>query len=174
MSPRVVLVGLPGSGKTTTGRRLAKILAVDFADSDELVETQTGRSVRELFADGEPVFRAAEASAIATALRGFDGVLALGGGALGAEATRAALAASGAPVVLLRAGIATLAERVGDAQSRPLLVEDPSARLRQLADERASVYASAATFTVDSDARTPGQVASQIAAELHRRQVRGV
>ena len=174
MTPRVVLVGLPGAGKTTTGRRLAKILAVDFADSDELVEAATGRSVRSLFDDGEQVFRAAEADAVAGALRDFNGVLALGGGALTTEATRAAVDASGATVVLLRAALPTLADRVGAAQSRPLLSEDPAGRLQTLADEREATYVEVAALVVDTDGRTPGQVASHIAAELHRRGVEGV
>jgi shikimate kinase len=170
----VVLVGLPGTGKTTTGRRLAKILATDFADSDDLVEAATGRSVRELFAQGEPVFRAAEADAIAAALRDFEGVLALGGGALTTAATRDAVTASKAQVVLLRAGLDVLTERVGDAESRPLLTQQPAERLRQLAAERGTVYEAVATLVVDTDERTPGQVASHIAAELHRRGVQGV
>lgn len=174
MSPRVVLVGLPGTGKTTTGRRLAKILATGFADSDDLVEAATGRSVRELFAEGEAAFRSAEADAIASALRDFDGVLALGGGALTTEATRHAVAESKAQVVLLRAGLDTLTSRVGDAESRPLLTEHPADRLRQLAAERSDVYEEVATLVVDTDERTPGQVASHIAAELHRRGVEGV
>src|SRR5690606_19046140 len=62
MSPRVILVGLPGTGKSTTGRRLAKMLVVPFADSDDLVEQATGRTVREIFAeDGEITFRGLEA-----------------------------------------------------------------------------------------------------------------
>ena len=91
MTPRAVLIGLPGTGKSTTGRRLAKILAVAFADSDELVEQSTGRSVPELIdTDGESAFRELEADAVARALADFDGVLALGGGAVMTARTRAA------------------------------------------------------------------------------------
>src|SRR5581483_7875901 len=128
------LIGLPGSGKTSTGRRLAKIMAVPFTDSDELVEQATGRSVAELFADeGEPAFRAAERAAILDALRGFDGVLSLGGGALGADDVRRAIAEATAPVILLTATLPTLAGRVGDARTRPLLRDDPAERLATLA-----------------------------------------
>ncbi|MGN6607570.1 MAG: shikimate kinase [Jatrophihabitans sp.] len=168
MTPRAVLVGLPGAGKSTTGRRLAKILGTSFADSDDLVEQAAGRSVPDIFAaDGEPAFRAAEAAAISTALADFDGVLALGGGALTSDSTRAALRDSGVPVVLLRARVTTLLHRVGSGASRPLLAGDPESRLRALADERAPLYAEVATVTVDSDGRTPGQVAATIAARLH-------
>lgn len=170
MSPLVVLVGLPGAGKSSTGRRLAKILAVPFADSDELVEAADGRSVAAIFAEsGEPAFRAAESTAITTALRDFPGVLALGGGAVTTAATRAALVASGVPVVVLRAQLAALRTRVGDAATRPLLGDDPDARLAELAAQRTPIYAEIATFGVDTDGRTPGQVAAAIAARLHAR-----
>jgi len=170
MSPRAVLVGLPGTGKSTTGRRLAKILAVPFTDSDDLVEAAQGRPVTEIFADlGEPGFREAEAAAVREALSSFDGILSLGGGAVTTETTRTAITASGVEVVLLRATLQTLADRVGDGRTRPLLVADPQARLTALAAERDPLYTALATLTVDTDGRTPGQVAAQIAARLHER-----
>jgi shikimate kinase len=159
---------MPGTGKTTTGRRLAKILSVPFADSDMLVERQAGRTVAELFEQaGEAAFRAIEAAAVRAALVDFDGVLALGGGAVTDRATRDALAGAAVPVVLLRASVSTLARRVGDGQHRPLLVDDPVARLTQLSADREEAYAGSATLTVQTDGRTPGQVAAQIAARLH-------
>jgi shikimate kinase len=170
VTPKVVLVGLPGAGKSTTGRRLAKILAVPFADSDDLVEAADGRAVAQIFAEtGEDAFRVAESAAVCSALTEFDGVLALGGGALGSAATREALVASGVPVVLLRAGVPTLRARVGDARTRPLLAGDPEARLLLLAAERAPVYDALATLAVDTEARTPGQVAATVAARLDER-----
>jgi shikimate kinase len=172
VTPKVVLVGLPGAGKSTTGRRLAKILAVPFADSDDLVEAATGRTVAEVFADaGEDAFRRTESAAVVRALEEFTGVLSLGGGALGTAATRAALERSGVPVALLRATLTTLADRVGTAESRPLLVQDPSGRLAVLAAERTPVYESLATFAVDTDGKTPGQAAATIAARLHALEV---
>jgi shikimate kinase len=174
MTPRVVLVGLPGAGKSTTGRRLARILAVDFADSDELVEAAAGRTVGEIFGDdGERGFRERETAAIADALTGFDGVLALGGGALTIPRTRDALVAAGTPVVHLRAPLATLAGRVGDGRTRPLLAADPAARLAELAAERDPLYAAVATLRVETHNRTPGQVAAYIAARLHTRATTG-
>jgi shikimate kinase len=170
MSPRAVLVGLPGTGKSTTGRRLAKILAVPFADSDDLVEAALARTVWEIFAEsGEAAFRAAEADAVQAALISFDGILALGGGAVTAESTRTAITSSGVEVVLLRATLATLADRVGDGRTRPLLAGDTAAGLARLSAEREPTYAGLATLTVDTDGRTPGQVAAQIAARLHER-----
>lgn len=168
MTPRAVLIGLPGSGKTTTGRRLARMLHVPFADSDELVEQATGRAVAEIFAaDGEQSFRSAEADVIARALRDFDGVLALGGGALMSDRTREALMTGQVPVVLLETPLAVLSARLGDAHGRPLLAGDVESRLKALAGERADAYRAAATLIVPTDARTPGQVAGEIAAHLN-------
>jgi shikimate kinase len=170
VTPKVVLVGLPGAGKSTTGRRLAKIMAVPFADSDHLLEAREGHTIAELFAmHGEPECRRMEAEVIAAALADFTGVLSLGGGAVTRAETRQAIADSGAPVVYLRAGLEELGLRVGDARTRPLLVEDPPARLAVLAAERGATYDELASITVDTDGRTPGQVAATIAARLHER-----
>jgi shikimate kinase len=159
---------LPGAGKSTTGRRLAKILAVPFADSDQLIEAQEGSTIARLFAErGEGALRQLEAEVIADALAEFEGVLALGGGALTRSQTRELVVASAAPVVYLRAGLEELGRRVGDGRTRPLLVEDPPARLAVLADQRAATYAEVATITVDTDGKTPGQVAATVAARLH-------
>lgn len=168
MSPRVVLVGLPGAGKSTTGRRLAKILAVPFADSDDLIEAREGRTLVELFAElDEPACRQIEAEVIAQALGEFSGVLSLGGGAVTREDTRAALAASGAPVVYLRTALDELGRRVGDGSGRPLLAGDPAGRLAVLAAAREESLQEVAMLTVDTQGRTPGQVAATVAARLH-------
>jgi shikimate kinase len=173
MTPKVVLVGLPGAGKSTTGRRLAKILAVPFADTDDLVERDAGRPVTEIFAvAGESAFRAAEHAVVVRALADAEGVLSLGGGALTNAETRVALQASGVPVVQLRARLDTLGLRVGDARTRPLLADDPAGRLAVLAAERTAAYDEVATLVIDTDGRTPGQVAATIAARLHEREVR--
>lgn len=170
MSPQVVLVGLPGAGKSTTGRRLAKILAVPFADSDALIEQREQRSINELFAErGEQGFRVIEAEVVAGALQTFDGVLSLGGGALTSAATRGVLAASDVPVVFLRATLDQLSQRVGDGRTRPLLTGNPEARLASLAADRAATYDEFATIVVDTDGRSPGQVAATVAARLHER-----
>lgn len=170
MTPRAVLVGLPGAGKSTTGRRLAKILAVRFTDTDSLIEKRERTSVGDLFATvGEDRFRAIEAEVVVAALESFDGVLSLGGGALTSAATRAAVAASDVPVVYLRATLDQLSRRVGDGRTRPLLTGNPEARLAMLAAERAPGYDVVATITVDTDGRSPGQVAATVAARLHER-----
>jgi shikimate kinase len=167
MTPRVVLIGMPGTGKTTTGRRLAAVLQLPFADSDELVADELGRPVPEYLAsEGEEAFRRHEQAAVRAALAGFDGVLALGGGAVTIAPVRVELAAAGVPVVWLRGSLRTLAQRVGDGRSRPLLADDPQARLAALAARREPLFRECATLTVQTDNRTPAQVADKIAEML--------
>ena len=167
MPPRIVLVGLPGVGKSSVGARLARRLAVPFADSDDLVVRRTGRSVTAIFAaDGEPEFRRAEAAAIAAAMTDFDGVLALGGGAVTTPAVRRALTASPAPVVHLTAGQGELLRRIGSHTHRPLLAENPAERLAHLAETRAELYREVATFVFDTAALTPNAVAEALHHQL--------
>jgi shikimate kinase len=168
VTARAVLIGLPGAGKSTTGRRLAKIMAVPFADSDQLIEEREGKPIRQLFdVLGEPRFREIETEVVAAALDDFTGVLSLGGGALTSAATRQALTGSGVPIVYLRATLDQLSQRVGDGRTRPLLAGNPDAGLAVLAAERSQTYDEYATITVDTDGRTPGQIAATVAARLH-------
>jgi shikimate kinase len=170
MTPRAVLIGLPGVGKTSTGRALARRLRVEFADSDALVEQATGRSVRELFAEvGEPGFRAAEAHAVEAALTGFPGVLALGGGAVTSAATRELLVAygrDGGTVVWLDVDLHTAAKRVGLSRDRPILGVNPRAMLRQMLETRAPLYGEVATMTVHTAGRTPEEIATEVLVAL--------
>jgi shikimate kinase len=163
VSPKVLLIGLPGTGKSSVGRRVAERLGTQFADSDSMIEIRAGRTIPRIFADGgEPAFRKLEASVIADALTAFSGVLALGGGAVLTESTRQAIAASGIPVVLLHTQLVTLANRVGTGAGRPLLADDPGERLAELAAAREPVYRSLATLIVDTERRSTGRVADVI------------
>ena len=161
MSPRLVLIGPMGAGKTTVGRLVADALGVGFADTDELVEQRTGRTVAELFVDeGEAYFRQLERDAVADALETHTGVLALGGGAVLDPRTRAQL--QGHRVVFLRVGLADAAQRVGLGVSRPLLLGNVRGRIKQLLDERTPVYESVAGHVVDTDGLTAQDVADRV------------
>ncbi|MFF2266795.1 shikimate kinase [Cellulosimicrobium cellulans] len=168
--PVVVLVGPPGSGKSTVSRHLAELLGLAQRDTDTDVETAAGKPVADIFVDhGEPHFRELEREAVTTALATHDGVLALGGGAVLDEHTQTALAAyvaAGGAVVFLDVSLAHAAPRVGLNQSRPLLLGNPRARWAALMEARRPVYERVATLHVVTDARTPAQVAQEIRAHL--------
>jgi shikimate kinase len=165
MAPVAVLVGPPGAGKTTIGRAVAALLGVPFTDSDDLVEATAGKPIPEIFFDdGEPAFRELEVAAIANALESFGGVLALGGGAILNEDTRALLAAQ--TVVFLTVELSDAVKRVGLGAGRPLLSINPRATLKFLMDQRRPLYASVAAHTVATDARAPEDIAVEVAALL--------
>ncbi len=164
-TPIVVLIGPPGAGKTTVGSLLAGLLGVDFLDTDTVVEERAGKPVADIFvSDGEQVFREMERAAVAQALTGHSGVLALGGGAVMDQRTQALLA--GHRVVYLRTGFATAAHRTGLDTPRPLLAINPRATLKSLLEQRIPVYESLATITVPTDDRDAQEIADDLAAEI--------
>lgn len=168
--PRAVLIGPPGSGKSTVARALARLLGVGSRDTDADVEHTAGKPIREIFVDdGEPLFRDLERAAVAIALTSHNGVLALGGGAVLDAGTEAALAAyvdHGGVVVFLDVTLAHAAPRVGFNQARPLLLGNPRAQWQHLMEARRPIYRRVANLVVDTDGRTPADVAQEIAAAL--------
>ncbi|MEL4152771.1 shikimate kinase [Corynebacterium bovis] len=161
MSPRAVLVGLPGAGKSTIGRRLSHALNVPVVDTDDLIEAAEGMTCGEIFARrGEPYFRDREESAVRDALA-TDGIVSLGGGSVLSAATRAALADH--LVVHLHITPEEGIRRTVAAGGRPLLeAPDPEARYRELADERQHLYEEVATVTVHGDGKEPQRVVTDI------------
>jgi shikimate kinase len=165
MSPKVVLVGPMGAGKSTIARLLANSWGLDVRDTDVDVENAAGRSVSDIFVDsGEEAFRELERDAVARALKEHEGVLALGGGAVLDPDTRALLADH--TVVFLRVGLADAVKRVGLGTSRPLLLGNVRGRIKALLDERTPIYEAVATLTVETDGRSPQEVAREIEGTL--------
>ncbi len=159
--PRVVLVGPMGAGKTTVGELLAEAWGVPLRDTDADVETAQGRPISELFVDeGEAWFREREHEAVMAALAEHRGVLALGGGAVLDERTRAALA--GRTVAFLEVGLADATRRVGLGAGRPLLLGNVRSRIKQLLDERLPIYRSVATVEVSTDGKSAEVVADEV------------
>lgn len=166
MAPIAVLVGLPGSGKSTIGRRLAKALGVGLLDTDAAIEQQTGRSIADIFAaDGEQEFRRIEEDVVRAALADHDGVLSLGGGAVTSPGVCAALA--GHTVVYLEISAAEGVRRTGGNTVRPLLAgPDRAERYRALMAKRVPLYRRVATIRVDTNRRNPGAVVRYIMSRL--------
>ncbi|GGE13374.1 shikimate kinase [Aureimonas endophytica] len=167
-SRSIVLVGLMGAGKSTVGRRLAQRLALPFHDSDTEIETAARMTIAELFsAYGETEFRALEARVVTRLAAEGPKVLATGGGAFIAEATRTALAASSI-TVWLKADLDILMERVMRRGNRPLLkTADPRATMRDLMERRYPIYA-LADITILSRQVKREVVAEEIVEALDR------
>lgn len=166
-APVVVLIGPPGSGKSTVGREVAERLGVDLHDTDAAIEAGAGRSISDIFVqDGEPAFRALERAEVVRALGEETGVLALGGGAVMQEEVAAALRAGGHRVVFLDVSIADASARVGFDSSRPLLLVNPRASWTRLMNARRPTYESLGGLRVNTAGRTPQEVAEEVVAWL--------
>jgi shikimate kinase len=155
-----VIVGAPGSGKSTVGALLAERLGVAFRDVDAVIVERSGRPISEIFTDdGEPAFRALEEE-ITAELLPLRGVLSLGGGAILSATTRAAL--HGHRVVWLKVGLAQSVKRVGLDTARPLLLGNVRGQLLKLLNERAELYREVATEVIDTDHNTAAEVVDMI------------
>jgi len=147
----LVLVGLPGSGKTTVGRQLARRLKVPFVDSDHAIEHRLGSSIREYFErEGEVRFRDLESEVLDELSLTHRGVLSTGGGSVLRPINRERLHQRG-QVFYLRTTPEEVFRRLRHDQNRPLLqVADPQARLHELFDTRDALYREAAHVVIET------------------------
>ncbi|MGV0852497.1 shikimate kinase [Mycolicibacterium phlei] len=173
MAPRAVLVGLPGSGKSTIGRRLAKALGLELLDTDAAIEETTGRTIADIFAtDGEQEFRRIEEDVIRSALKTHDGVLSLGGGAVTTPGVREALA--GHTVIYLQISANEGIRRTGGSNVRPLLAgPDRAEKYKELMAQRVPLYRKVATMRVNTNRRNPGAVVRNIVSRLENENTPG-
>ncbi|MFP7365672.1 shikimate kinase [Corynebacterium callunae] len=161
--PIVVLVGLPGAGKSTIGRRLARALNTELVDSDELIEKSYGKACGQIFTElGEPAFREVEAVQVAEALKS-TGVVSLGGGAVLTESTRELLKHH--EVVWIDVPVEEGIRRTIGERTRPVLqAADPVQHYRNLVEKRTPLYEEVASYRLRTKDRSPQQV---VAAVLH-------
>ena len=174
MADHLFLYGPPGSGKSVVGSLLAGALALPFVDLDEEIAARAGRSIADIFtAGGEAAFRQMEIDALRSFAARPAAVVSLGGGALLAPEARAAAEENG-QVLCLQASFEALFARVqNEAGRRPLLADDPPARLNGLLAARAEHYRSFA-LRLDTSALTPPEAAWQAQVLLGRFRVRGM
>ena len=165
MAPKAVLVGMPGSGKSTIGRRLAKALELPLLDTDAKIVETTGRTIAEIFVAGEPEFRRIEEEVVRAALAEHDGIISLGGGAVTSPGVREALA--GHTVIYLEISAAEGVRRSTGGVVRPLLAgNDPAQKYRDLMAKRVPLYRRVASMRVNTNRRNPGAVVRYIVTRL--------
>ena len=159
-----ILIGMPGSGKTTVIRTYEKIYGKHVCDTDEFIENRHGE-INKIFADhGEEYFRRIETKAIREICGGNATFIATGGGAVLREENVRIFKASGR-IVFLRADKETLLKRLEGDTSRPLLMGDKKSRLSKLYDERTPIYVSVADIIIDTDDLTAEEVLNKILNE---------
>jgi shikimate kinase len=163
----ISLIGLPGSGKSTVGRQLARRLQLPFFDSDYVIEERLGCSIRTAFArDGEDAFRDLEESVVDELTQISRAVISTGGGAVLRQATRQRLHDRGY-VVYLNSSPDEISRRLKHDASRPLLqVDDPAARLRDLYAARDPLYRETAHFAIETGRPSVGTLVNMIAMQL--------
>jgi shikimate kinase len=159
---KVILIGPPGSGKTTIGKLLAKKMNLRHIDTDQEIESQTGRKIADIFLeDGESGFRNIEREIVLATLQQDPAVISLGGGSvLDSEVSEKLKAES--LVVYLEVSISNAAPRVGFNTDRPLLVANPRQQWLQLFAKRKELYEMLGKYRVSTDNKKPKSVAEEI------------
>jgi len=164
---RIVLIGAPGSGKSTVGMALAAHLQWPFVDTDALIEMKESKKITDLFVEnGEEYFRGIEFQVLEEVLKEPSAVISLGGGAPISEEAQTSLLSSNSTIVFLDVSLATAAPRVGFNRDRPLLLGNPRAQWQALSDQRRPIYEKLATLSVKVDDVTVDEIIAIIESSL--------
>jgi shikimate kinase len=164
---RIVLIGAPGSGKSTVGMALAAHLQWPFVDTDSLIELKESKKITDLFVDnGEEYFRKVEFETLEEVLQEASAVISLGGGAPISQPAQNALVSSKSTIVFLDVALATAAPRVGFNRDRPLLLGNPRAQWQALSDERRPIYEKLAKQSIKVDDMTVDEIIAIIESNL--------
>jgi len=164
---RAILIGAPGSGKSTVGKALSRELSTNFADTDELIVAREGKSIPQIFNEnGEPGFRKIEAEVVISALSADYGVLSLGGGSILLPEVREAISKANTEVIFLRIGLGNVIPRISGKSDRPLVADNPEAQWTKLFQEREPLYKSLATIEVSTDNKKPSEVARELVERM--------
>ena len=164
---RIVLIGAPGSGKSTVGVALAAHLQWPFVDTDALIELKESKKITDLFVEnGEEYFRSVEFSVLQEVLQEESAVISLGGGAPISESAQDVLQSSNSMIVFLDVSLSTAAPRVGFNRDRPLLLGNPRAQWQALSDQRRPIYEKLATQSIKVDDMTVDEIIAIIESSL--------
>jgi shikimate kinase len=164
---RIVLIGAPGSGKSTVGMALAAHLQWPFVDTDSLIELKESKKIIDLFVEnGEEYFRKVEFETLKEVLQETSAVISLGGGAPISQPAQYALVSSNSTIVFLDVALATAAPRVGFNRDRPLLLGNPRAQWQALSDQRRPIYEKLATQSIKVDDMTVDEIIAIIESNL--------
>jgi shikimate kinase len=164
---RIVLIGAPGSGKSTVGVALAAHLQWPFTDTDALIELRESKKITDLFVDnGEEYFRSVEFEVLQEVLNEDSVVISLGGGAPISSKAQDVLQASKSMIVFLDVSLAKAAPRVGFNRDRPLLLGNPRAQWQALSDQRRPIYEKLATQSIKVDDMTVDEIIAIIESSL--------
>lgn len=163
MAPRIILIGPMGCGKSTIGKSLAHKLALEFRDTDSVIEQREHKTVSQIFIeDGEEAFRAIEKEVLRQELEASDTVLALGGGASISTEAQSALKSTTSHVIYLDISLANVSPRIGFNRDRPLLLNNPRGQWQTLMEARRPIYEAIADTVVDVNKRSQSEIVAQI------------